>query len=621
MTLGSGDTPEAPGRYERALAIVVERLKDEFGERLLGLLVAGSYAYGEPMATSDIDLYVVVDEPWRQRRNFVVDGVDVELFINPPHKLSGEIIQAGSTTDMFARGRTLHDPRGVVAELVAEAKAVEERPRPIPLGDDLERLRYMVTDTTKDAYDLLEAGDEGFELALFDALRWTLRAYYQLSGRREPKPKYVGRDLRSREPALADVVSRILDPSSPRAERWELLDAVAREVLDPVGGLLVESRTTRERVVQEVVVTHIEGIELPSEDIAVRPLGRFPPATKVLYLLAGVGLFVVALGLMKSGAAALAPALEGSFFTDNAWSTLGLGWLGACIVLSGSPVAVSALTLFDGGTIDRIQSFSMLAGSRLGAAFVVLVVGTIYALRHRPGSGRRAPISIGIISLLVTFVVYVPGAIAGYAILDRSALDGLKVGTSPRVTSVTDALFGWAVDLARSGLPGWMLFPLGMGVLIAGFGLIDRVMPSVSEEQIEHRPHAWYDRKWPMFLLGCGVCLLTLSVSVALTVLVPLVAKGYLRRANTVPYIAGANITTLADTLVAAILLGNQDAVRVVVAITLSVATLTLLLLAFAYPLMRRVCLDVAGWVLVSPARLAAFVVVLFAAPLLLIAV
>ena len=56
-----------------------------------------------------------------------------------------------------------------------------------------------------------------------------------------------------------------------------------------------------------------------------------------------------------------------------------------------------------------------------------------------------------------------------------------------------------------------------------------------------------------MFFLGCGVCLLALSVSVALTVLVPMVANGRLRRANTLPYIAGANITTLADTLVAAI--------------------------------------------------------------------
>jgi hypothetical protein len=573
------------------------------------------------MATSDIDLYVVIDEPWRQRRNLVVDGVDVELFINPSQRLSSEILEAGSTMDMFARGRPLHDPRGAVATLIAEAKAVAELPRPIPLGDELERVRYMATDTLKDAYDLLQADDEGFDLALHNALDWTLDAYYKLAGRRRPKPKYVMRDVREREPALAEAIHRIIDTASPRHERWDLLDTLAREVLEHVGGPIVESATTRERVVVEPVIAHIEGVELPSEDIVVRPPQRFSVAVRAAYLVAGLGLFVVALGLMKSGAAAITPTLAGSIFTDNAWSTLGLGWLGACIVLSGSPVAVSALTFLDGGTIDRVQAFTMLTGSRLGAAFVVLVVGTLYAVRHRTGSGRRAPISIGILSLLMTMVLYVPAAIAGYVLLQRGSFDGWTIGASPSVTSVTDVLFGWAVDAAGAVLPGWMLFPLGLAVLIAGFWLIDKVMPSLSEEQMEHRPHAWYARKWPMFLLGCGVCLLTLSVSVALTVLVPLVAKGYLRRANTLPYIAGANITTLADTLVAAILLGNQDAVRVVLAVTLTLTALTVFVLAVAYPLLRRACLGFASVVLVSPVRLAVFVVVLFAAPLTFIAI
>ncbi|MGH2760071.1 MAG: hypothetical protein ACRDKJ_10990, partial [Actinomycetota bacterium] len=479
-------------RYELALETVTRRLQDEFGDRLLGLLLAGSYAYGEPMATSDIDLYVVVDVAWRQRRNLVIDGVPVELFINPPHKLSNEIIEAGSATDMFARGRVLYDPRGVVGRLQAEARSVAEQPRAIPHGDDLERLRYMVTDTTQDAYDLLVADDDGFEVALYDAMRWVLEAYYRLTGRRMPKPKYVIRDLKEREPALADVVAHVFDTRAPREDRWRRLDALAREVLDPVGGPIVESATTPQRVAPEIVVTHIEGVELPSEDIVVRPAPTFSFVVKGLYLLGGVGLFVVALGLMKSGAAALAPTLEGSIFTDNAWSTLGLGWLGAFVVLSGSPIAVSALTLFDGGSIDRIQSFTMLTGSRLGAAFVVLVVGTIYAVRHRHGSGRRAPISIGILSLLMTFILYLPAAAVGYLLLDRGALDGLGFGTSPAIASVTDVAFGWAVDAARSVVPELLLFPLGLGVLIAGFWLIDKVMPALSEEQMEHRPHAWY---------------------------------------------------------------------------------------------------------------------------------
>ena len=371
----------------------------------------------------------------------------------------------------------------------------------------------------------------------------------------------------------------------------------------------------------EPEITHVEGRELPDEDVVVVPERRVRFPERGIYLILGLGLFVVALGLMKEGAAELVPTLEGSIFTDNAWSTLGLGWLGACIVLSGSPVAASALTLLDGGAIDPTEAFTMLTGSRLGAAFVVLVVGTVYAVRRVGGAGRRAPISIGILSLLMTMVVYVPGAIAGYLLLDRGALDGFDIGTSPRLTSATDTLFGWAVDLVTDVAPGWALFPVGLGVLLVGFWLFDKVLPSVGGDELEGRPEQWYERKWPMFLLGCGVCLLTLSVSVALTVLVPLVAKGHIRRANTLPYIAGANITTLADTLVAAILLGNQDAVRVVVAVTISVTVWTLFLLTFCYPFVRKACLGVARRALHSPTRLALFVVLLFGAPLTLIAV
>lgn len=369
------------------------------------------------------------------------------------------------------------------------------------------------------------------------------------------------------------------------------------------------------------MVTHIPGRELPPEDIVVVPPARPPLALRLVFLVAGIGLFVTALGLMKAGANALIPALEGSVFTDNPWSTLGVGWLGACIVLSGSPVAASALALLDGGAVDRTQAFTMVAGSRLGAAFVVLVVGVVYAVRRTGTAGRRAPISIGILSLLMTAVVYVPGAVVGYLLLDSGLLDGFDVGTSPELTALTDRLFGWAVDLLAGILPGWLLFPVGVVVLLAGFALFDKVLPTVGSHQLEDRDDAWYTRRWPMFLLGLGVTVLTLSVSVSMTLLVPLVAKGYLRRANTLPYIAGANITTLVDTLVAAILLGNQDGVRVVLAVTIAVTLWTLALLTFAYPTLRRFCLGFARTALQSPPRLAAFTAALLAVPLALIAV
>jgi Na+/phosphate symporter len=369
---------------------------------------------------------------------------------------------------------------------------------------------------------------------------------------------------------------------------------------------------------------HIQGRELPPEDIVVADVEAKPtpwPA-RLVFLVIGVGLFVASLGLMKAGAQYLTPSLEGSIFTDNAWSTLGLGWLGACLVLSGSPVAASALTLLDGGAIDQTQAFTMLTGSRLGAAFVVLVVGVVYELRNRKDvASGRAPVSIGVLSLLMTAVVYVPGAVVGYVLLERGAFDWIDIGTSPEIASVTDKAFGWISDAIVEVAPGWTLFPIGLAFLLVGFQCIDRVLPDVGAHRMAEDTDHWTNRKWPMFGVGCLVTTLTLSVSVSLTLLVPLVAKGHLRRANTLPYIAGANITTLVDTLVAAILLGNQEGVQVVVAVTIVVGLWTVFLLATCYPLLRRVLLGIARRVLASNRRLAGFAAALFVLPLLLIAV
>ncbi len=70
----------------------------------------------------------------------------------------------------------------------------------------------------------------------------------------------------------------------------------------------------------------------------------------------------------------------------------------------------------------------------------------------------------------------------------------------------------------------------------------------------------------------------------------------------------------------AAILLGNQDGVRVVVAVTIGVTVWTLFLLTFSYPLVRRGCLGFARWALQSKYHLAGFVLFMFVIPLALIA-
>ena len=356
-----------------------------------------------------------------------------------------------------------------------------------------------------------------------------------------------------------------------------------------------------------------------SERPAPRAASRQPTAVRLALKIAtfavALFLFVLAIQLMKEGAKALAPTLEDSPLFSNAVSTLGFGWLGAYIVLSGSPIAAVALSLYVGGATTQLQTFTMLSGSRLGASFVVLLVGFLYALRNR-GRNRGESIGMGVLALSLTAVVYVPGMLIGYAVLKSGVLDGIQWSASHDVLSIVDVIWGPAIDFLTK-LPGWTLLPIGLGLILLAFRLLDNVLPQLDGERHGSGKGSWMKRPWPMFGLGCLVATLTLSVSVALTLLVPLASRGYITRRESIPYIMGANITTLADTLVAAMILGSPVAVQIVLAEAIAVSIVSLFYLAVLYGPLTRGIMALDEWVVSTNRRLWMFVAILFVLPAL----
>jgi hypothetical protein len=338
----------------------------------------------------------------------------------------------------------------------------------------------------------------------------------------------------------------------------------------------------------------------------------FRIARKLGFFVVAIFLFVLAIQFMKSGAKSLAPDLEGTFPVDNAVSTLGLGWIGAYLVLSGSPVAAVALSLFAASALNELQAFTMLTGSRLGASFIVLLVGFLYSMRSKD---RRESTGMGVLALSLTAVVYLPGMLLGYGLLRSGLLDGVHWTASSEVEGVIDVVWGPLLNLAQDNLAGWLLFPLGLVLILVSFKFLDQVLPQVNADRAAAGRTAWLKRPWPMFFLGCLAALLTLSVSVALTLLVPLAAKGYIDRREAMPYIMGANITTLADTLVAAMILGRAEGVQVVLAEAIAVAFVTVVYLLFLYGWLQRAIMALDDWVVANRRRLVGFVAVLFILP------
>jgi hypothetical protein len=278
-------------------------------------------------------------------------------------------------------------------------------------------------------------------------------------------------------------------------------------------------------------------------------------------------------------------------------------------------VAATAISLFGGGTLTKLQTFTMLSGSRLGASFIVLLTGFLYAMKNK-GRNRGESIGMGIQALTMTAIVYLPGMLIGYALLQSGALNRVQWHASGKLEAVLGRIWGPIVDAVSARVPGGLLFLVGLGTILLSFKLIDHVLPHVSSDTtVSSKRAAWLKHPWTMFALGCLVATLTLSVSVALTVLVPLASKGIIKRDEALPYIMGANITTLADTLVVAMLQHTPVAAQIVLAEAIGVTLVSLVILSTCYQPVKRRVIALNDWLVAENRRLVAFVGILFLLP------
>jgi len=335
---------------------------------------------------------------------------------------------------------------------------------------------------------------------------------------------------------------------------------------------------------------------------------------KAFNFVVGIALFILALELMKAGARGLAPIITDVLKITNPINALGFGWLFAYTILSGSPVAAAALTFFDTGLIDAASAFGMINGSRMGASLMVLIVGLIYTLR---GHERAKSLITGLLSLMVTATTYLPAMPIGWLMINAGIFGKWDLNVTSGMVSIIDIIYHPTVNLIKSIFPLPVVFIIGLVVIVNVFNLLDKSMPSInlSQSAFDRVPRVLY-RPSVVFLLGFAVTMVTTSVSVSLGLLVPLSARGYIRRENLIPYIMGCNISTFIDTLLAGLLLRNVNAASIVLAEMLSIMIVSSIILVFFYQAYERAILRFVLWLDASTPRLAIFFLMIFIIPI-----
>jgi Na+/phosphate symporter len=308
---------------------------------------------------------------------------------------------------------------------------------------------------------------------------------------------------------------------------------------------------------------------------------------RAFYIIAALAIFVFALRLLQAGAGGLRPVLE-DLNIEGSLNAVGLGWFGSYIVLSGSPVAAIALSLFSEGVLSDTETFAMINGSRMGASFIVLFVGFVYWV-----TGRRNPdgLYIGVVALLTAFTLWGPVIPLGQFILSEGWFDDVRFGSPGALTSIISTVYDPLIDRIKEHVHRLVMFAGGIALLLLSFNLFDRVLPNLDQPGPRfERASAVLHSRFPMFFFGLIVTAMTLSVSLSLTILVPLTLKGYVKKDSIIPYVMGANIATWIDTLFAALLLDEPRAFTIVFVEMITGAAVSLLvLIAFYGPYQRMI--------------------------------
>ncbi|MFC3958982.1 sodium:phosphate symporter [Halovivax cerinus] len=307
-------------------------------------------------------------------------------------------------------------------------------------------------------------------------------------------------------------------------------------------------------------------------------------------ILVTVALFLFAIRLLGGATNALTPSLEGVLdrVIVDGRSALGLSWIASYVVANGSIVAAVSLTLFESALVEPTQLFLMIVGSRLGGAAVVVFIGGFDYVNEEIESLRES-MSLGILTVLLTHSIYLPAMVLGFLAMPRIRRADGHGHLFPDFEAPVPDVFSVLTDGLIATVGAGVAFLVAIGCILVSLRSFDHVLDRVDKERLRRRYISTLQDKWLSFGLGLVVTGLTTSVAFSLGVIVPLYNRGHVKRGEIVPFVLGANLGTLVDTLVVAVALNTSVGVLTVLTVLASGTVTSALALAYYAPYSRAI--------------------------------
>jgi Nucleotidyltransferase domain len=145
--------------HKKALKEAIEWIEEQYNP--IGIIASGSIIRGNPNKDSDFDIYVIHEQPFRQRIQKYFNGVPCEIFINTIEhtKSSFEKEQSENrpvTAHMIATGKIIKGKeKDTIQSIVQEAIEFSIKPKQIT-ESNLIQLKYFLANLLEDANDCVD---------------------------------------------------------------------------------------------------------------------------------------------------------------------------------------------------------------------------------------------------------------------------------------------------------------------------------------------------------------------------------------------------------------------------------------------------------------------------------
>jgi len=227
--------PKLSSKYDVALHSAVEFILKNY--TILGIIVSGTIVRGNPDPSSDLDIYVIHAQPFRQRLQKLFNGVPAEIFVNPPKSIERyfEEEQADRrplTAHMLSTGFVVLDLDPVIGDLQNKAERLLSQPPEAP--KDLTYQRYLSALLFEDAEDIVSRDPETAEMIVYRAVAEMLVFCFIKAGIFIPRQKSMLEELANLDTKVAKL-ARDFYRASTLDEKMELAGRIADQTIGKRG--------------------------------------------------------------------------------------------------------------------------------------------------------------------------------------------------------------------------------------------------------------------------------------------------------------------------------------------------------------------------------------------------